>query len=150
MSQVAAFVVRAASAARAEKVEPRPAALGHARGMGTWAAGPFGNDTALDFVGDVIDQLMGAILEFMESPEIDETFDAAFAAVALLNVVMERTPSRPWIEDGPVDAAPIREAMLACYDSQIDGMEPQGTFKVDQRAALVAALDEFERRLAAE
>jgi hypothetical protein len=111
--------------------------------MGTWAAGPFGNDAALDFVGDVLDQLMGAVNEFMEAPEIDETFDPAFASIALLNGVMKLTPSRPWSGDGVVDGEPIREAMLRCYDEQIDGMDPQPGFKRDQRAALVEVLDEF-------
>ena len=84
--------------------------------MGTWAAGPFENDAALDFVGDVVDQLMAAVNAFIESPEIDETFDEAFAAIALLNAVMERTPTRPWSGDGMVDGGSIREAMVGCYD----------------------------------
>jgi hypothetical protein len=111
--------------------------------MGTWEAGPFENDAALDFVGEVIDQLMVPINAFMDSPEIDETFDAAFAAIALLNAVMDLTPSRPWSGDNPVGGAPIREAMLSCYDEQIDDMDPDPEFKTDQRTALVAALDTF-------
>ncbi|MEZ4399738.1 MAG: DUF4259 domain-containing protein [Kofleriaceae bacterium] len=111
--------------------------------MGTWQAGPFGNDAALDFVGSVIDHLMSAVDEFMAAPEIDETFDAAFAAIALLNGVMAHTPSRPWADGAAVDGGPIRTAMLACFDEQIDGMAPAADFKQDQRAALVATLDTF-------
>lgn len=113
--------------------------------MGTWAAGPFGNDAALDFVGGVIDQLTDALREFMAEPQIDETFDAAFAAIALLNGVMAQTPCKPWDNDAgaPLDPAPICAAMLACFDEQIDGMEPDPDFKRDQRAALVATLDAF-------
>lgn len=113
------------------------------RGMGTWAAGPFGNDSALDFVADVVANLMEAVNDFMRSPQIDESFDPAFAAIALLNGVMERTPTRPWSGNDVIDGAPIREAMLRCYDEQIDGMSPDLDFKVDQRAALVATLDTF-------
>lgn len=118
--------------------------------MGTWAAGPFENDAALDFVGDIIDQLMAAVNGFVEAPQIDESFDPAFAAVALLNVVMELTPARPWSGNGVVDGGPIRDAMLRCFDEQIDEMDPKPDFKRDQRAALVSTLDEFVRLLEAE
>ena len=43
--------------------------------MGTWEAGPFGNDMAADFVGGVVQGLMAAVDAFLESPEIDETFE---------------------------------------------------------------------------
>ncbi len=115
--------------------------------MGTWAAGPFGNDAALDFVGDVIDHLMKAVNEFMASPEIDETLDPAFAAIVLLNGIMAQTPSRPWADGAVVDGEPIRAAMLACFDDNIASMEPAAGFAQDQRAALVAALDTFVAHL---
>ncbi len=111
--------------------------------MGTWAAGPFGNDAALDFVGDTLTALMAPVNEFMASPEIDETFDAAFAAIALINGVMAATPCRPWADGAVVDAVPIRAAMLRCFDEQIEGMAPDAGFERDQRAALVATLDAF-------
>jgi hypothetical protein len=111
--------------------------------MGTWASGPFCNDAALDYVGELIDHIMGAVDEFMESPEIDETFDAAFAAIALLNEIMKATPSRPWRDGAVLDGAPIRTAMLRCFDEQIDGLEPKPQFKRAQRKALVANLNRF-------
>jgi hypothetical protein len=118
--------------------------------MGTWAAGPFENDAALDFFGEVMDVLMEAVNDFVAAPEIDETFDPAFAAIALLNVVMQRTPSRPWSGDGIVHGGPIRDAMIRCFDEQIDGMDPDPDFKRDQRASLVATLDTFVQLLASE
>jgi len=54
---------------------------------------------------------------------------------------MERTPARPWSGDGVIDGAPIRDAMLKCFDEQIDSMEQQPDFKRDQRVALVETLD---------
>lgn len=117
--------------------------------MGTWAAGPFSNDAALDFVGDVIDHLMQPVNAFLEDPRIDEGFDEAFAAIALLNQIMRTTSSRPWSEDEVVDGAPIREAMLRCYDEQIDGLDPNPSFKTEQRRALVDALDTFVAELSA-
>lgn len=118
--------------------------------MGTWAAGPFGNDASLDFVGDVVDRRMRSVDAFLAEPEIDETFDAAFAAVALLNEVMARTPTRPWDRAaGDVrDPKPIVDALLSCYDTQIDGMGPDPTFKAEQRAALVAECERFTAHFA--
>jgi hypothetical protein len=118
--------------------------------MGTWGAGPFKNDAALDFVSGIIDTLMESVNDFMSSPQIDENFDPAFAAIAMLNAIMAITPSRPWDSsaDKAVDGGPIRDAMLACYDEQIDSMEPKADFKRDQRAALVTTLDEFVAKLA--
>lgn len=111
--------------------------------MGTWAAGPFGNDAALDYVGGVLDHLMGPVQEFLDDPMIDETFDPAFAAIALMNGIMATTPSRPWVDGGVLDGEPIRAAMLKCFDEQIAGMEPAEGFERDQRASLVATLDRF-------
>jgi hypothetical protein len=119
--------------------------------MGTWAAGPFENDAALDFVGEVVDQLMGAVDEFLEEPQIDETFDPAFAAIALLNEVMSRTSARPWDREAGAerDPAPIVAAMLGCYDEQIGDMGPSPDFERDQRAALVLELDRFRAHFTA-
>ena len=110
--------------------------------MGTWGAGPFANDGALDYVGSVIDFLMKPVDAFVASPEIDETFDPAFAAIELLNEVMRVTPSRPYRREG-FDPAPMSQAMISCFDEQIDGMGPDEEFKAEQRAALVSALETF-------
>ncbi len=113
--------------------------------MGTWAAGPFGNDTAADYVGEWMDGLMQPIEEFLSSPEIDETFDGAFAAMAVLNAIMALSPSRPWdrVAKSVRAPGPIVTALLACYDEQIDGMQPDPAFKIEQRAALVAECERF-------
>ena len=117
--------------------------------MGTWAAGPFGNDSAADFVGSVVDKLMEPVDAFLASPEIDETFDGAFAAVALLNEVMSRTPTRPWDYERQETRAPepIVAALLACFDEQIDDLDPDDAFKNEQRAALLAECERFTRLL---
>ena len=116
--------------------------------MGTWAAGPFGNDAALDFVGASLTELMEPVEEFLESPEIDETFDPAFAAIALMNAIMAVTPCRVWGDGEQLDGEPIRAAMLACFDEQIDSLGPAPGFAAEQRAALVQTLDTFVALLA--
>jgi hypothetical protein len=115
--------------------------------MGTWDAGPFENDAAMDLVGEVVDGLRAPVDEFLAAPQIDETFDPAFAAVALLNEVMTRTPARPWWDGKGPKPGDVRAAFLRCYDEQIEGMDPDPDFKVAQRAALVAELDRFVRLL---
>ncbi len=118
--------------------------------MGTWAAGPFENDSAADFVAGIVDKLMEPVDAFLASPEIDETFDAAFAAVAMLNMVMKRTPTRPW--DGVAQTTrapgPIVEALLACFDEQIDALAPEAVFKAEQRTALLETCQTFTDLLA--
>ncbi len=111
--------------------------------MGTWDAGPFENDAAMDFTGEIVDQLVSALDEFMESPEIDETFDAAFAAIGLLNAIMGVCSARPYKPAPGFDAPAVRSAMVKCFDEQIDGMEPEPTFKTLQREMLIAALETF-------
>jgi Domain of unknown function (DUF4259) len=110
--------------------------------MGTWDSGPFSNDAALDCVGDFIDKLNEPINEFLASPEIDETFDACFAAIAILNIIMQRTVSRPYRAEG-YPAQQIADTMLRCFDEQIDGMEPDENYKHEHRAALVVELATF-------
>jgi hypothetical protein len=106
--------------------------------MGTWGAGPFQNDAALDFVGEIRDQLVEAIESFVRAPRIDEGFDEAFAAVALLNLVAGGSPAyRP----KPEDARRWREALLKCFDEQIEELSPQEGFVEQQRGALLGHLD---------
>jgi len=118
--------------------------------MGTWDAGPFHNDAAMDFVGEHVDGLMTVLDAFLDEPEIDETFDEAFAALALLNGVMAMCSARPWDAEASAvrDPAPIRAAFLACYDEQIDGMMPDPDFKRVHREKLVEQLDRFDAFLA--
>ena len=113
--------------------------------MGTWDSGPFGNDMAMDYVSEVVDSLMQPVNSFLEEPMIDEGFDEAFAAVAILNEIMSRCGARPWDAEAKatVDPATIVTAMVTCFDEQIDDMGPDPDFKTDQRAALVAELDRF-------
>lgn len=106
--------------------------------MGTWDAGPFENDAAMDYLGDVARGLEATINEFVAEPRVDDTLDPAFAALAILNILAEKTSVslpeanivRGW-----------RDAFLRCYDAQIDGLDPEPTFKEKQRDALRRELD---------
>jgi Domain of unknown function (DUF4259) len=110
-------------------------------------SGPFGNDHALDFVGDIRDQLVEAVESFARAPEIDHGFDEAFAAIALLDLLASGTPAyRP----KPDDDRRWRQAMLHCCDEEIQEMAPEGSeFVTEQRAMLVEQLDSLAAACAA-
>ena len=114
--------------------------------MGTWAAGPFENDAALDFTDDIATQLVEAVESFVRSPRIDGGFDEAFAAVGLLNVIAKGSDSfgmagSPITVPEPGDARRWRAAMLECFDEQIEELSPKAGFVEAQRAKLVEHLD---------
>ncbi|HYI01226.1 DUF4259 domain-containing protein [Hyalangium sp.] len=106
--------------------------------MGTWAAGPFGNDTALNYLGGVVDRLMNSIFEFVDNPSLEANFDEAFAAIALLNILAQKvTAPLP-------DAAEVevwKRIALHTYDSQIDELKPDKEYKRSQRKAIAKELD---------
>jgi hypothetical protein len=106
--------------------------------MGTWAAGPFGNDHGLDYVGEVIDGLMDSIFEFIDRPRLDENFDQAFAALALLNIIDHKlTVPLP----SSAEADVWKRSFLQAFDEQVDALRPDKTYKRAQRKALEKELD---------
>jgi hypothetical protein len=114
--------------------------------MGTWGAGPFGSDEALDFVNEVSDRLTEEVESFVRSPQIDEGFDSAFAAVGLLNLLEVGAKGlgagrSPISLPDPEDARRWRVAMLKCFDENIEKLVPQPGFVEEQRAKLVEHLD---------
>jgi len=110
--------------------------------MGTWAAGPFGNDKGLDYVGGVVDGFLGAILDFIENPR-DESFDQAFAAIALLNIIDQKV-TVPLPSAAEVDV--WRRIFLTTFDAQGDAFRTDKTFKRSQRRSIEK---EFERLISA-
>jgi hypothetical protein len=106
--------------------------------LGTWAAGAFGNDHGLNYVGEVIDGLMDSIFAFIDQPRIDENFDQAFAALALLNIIDHKlTVPLP----SSAEADVWKRVFLHTYDSQIDELHPDKTYKRSQRKAVEKELD---------
>lgn len=110
--------------------------------MGTWAAGPFGNDKGLDYVGGVVDGFLSVIFDFVENPR-DESFDQAFAAVALLNILDQKV-TVPLPSAAEVDV--WRRIFLHTFDSQGDAFRTDKAFKRSQRRAIEK---EFERLISA-
>jgi hypothetical protein len=110
--------------------------------VGTWGAGPFSNDSAKDFVADVRDGVVSKIESFVAEPQIDDGFDEAFAALALLNAIV--VASDCYLPP-PEDVERWRAAFLTCFDEQVDSLSPDAKYKRDHRLALVAALDQLTK-----
>jgi len=101
--------------------------------MGTWAAGPFGNDRGLDYVSNTTDSYVDTILAFIDAPQLEDNFDKAFAAIALLNVLAEKVnASLPSAAEVDV----WKRIFLHTYDSQIDALHPDGAYKRAHRQAI--------------
>ncbi|MEM6732997.1 MAG: hypothetical protein AAF658_15680 [Myxococcota bacterium] len=96
---------------------------------------------------EVLDFLMKPVDAFIEDPMIDETFDPAFAALALMVEVIRKTGPVPWKNGAVLNATPIAEAMLQCFDSEIDSLEPDADYKTQQRTALARCHEEFKNLL---
>ncbi|MDY7232494.1 hypothetical protein [Hyalangium rubrum] len=111
--------------------------------MGSWAAGPFGNDKGLDYVGEVVDGFMSVILDFLEQPRLGEGFEQAFAAVALLNILDQKvTVPLPSAEEVDV----WKRVFLTTLDSQPDAPPSDKGLQRSQRRAVEK---EFDRLLTA-
>jgi hypothetical protein len=104
--------------------------------MGAWADGNFDNDSALDFVADIAND----VAREMAPPGGVEDIDLVMAAVAVCKTLVEHChaphPDRAKIES-------LKAEVLSMFDEQIDELEPKPDYKVGRRAAIVATFDEF-------
>lgn len=120
--------------------------------MGTWAAGNFDSDRALDYVGEIIDQLTSTVASCLEEgdADLDEGGESELMpSVAIIKVLSEHCGAAPPKSD-VIES--WRRQYLAIYDEQIDDLEPDPEYKVERRATidttftqLVALAKEFWR-----
>jgi hypothetical protein len=104
--------------------------------MGTWGSGNFEGDGALDFVGDLIDQLENTIQACFdeENADLDEGGESelmpSVAIIGLLSQNCGAAPPKPDIVEN------WRKRYLAIYDGQIDDLDPADDFKTERRAVI--------------
>jgi hypothetical protein len=114
--------------------------------MGTWGAGNFENDAALDFIGDEIDRYISIIEDIFGNEGrflLDEDAEGMLMpAVEILAVLCEHCHG---VLPEHLDVAAWKARYLAMYDDQIDGLEPQGDFKQQRRAVIEATFDKLVR-----
>ena len=87
--------------------------------MTTWGAGPFQSDAGIALAGEITENLLSRIVEFANDPSKDDRFDEAFAAIALINRILEA--GAPVAVPNPDDARRWRATLLEYFDLQPDG-----------------------------
>jgi hypothetical protein len=110
--------------------------------MGTWGAGHFESDAALDRIGELIDSLGAEITELLEEDDfgIDEGFDEAVALVEVVRVIHTSAGTAPPRE---TVVNKWRKRLLKVFDDQIEDMDPAEGFAKARRAAIVKTFDEL-------
>ncbi len=113
--------------------------------MGTWAAGNFANDGALDYVGGVIDGLVRRIEECFAGEDmarLDEEGEAVIVPSAeIISLLHENCKAAPPKVEVVSD---WKTRYLAIFDEQIDGLEPAGDYATERRAVIVATFERLE------
>jgi hypothetical protein len=101
--------------------------------MGTWGPGNFQNDGALDYLGDLCEQLTATIDKVLAdgAAAADEEGESTLVpAVAVLTLLAERLNGVP---PKPEKVAGWRTAYLAAFDATMPGLDPKGTFIGERR-----------------
>ena len=110
--------------------------------MGTWGAGNFQSDGALDYVGDVTAGLCARI-ESVMSDEIlfalDEEAEAVIPpTVTMLTLLCDRCGAAP---PEPGRVLSWREKYLSMFDREIGDLDPAEGYGPERRATLIETFD---------
>lgn len=108
--------------------------------MGTWGAGNFDNDAALDYAGDINDGLVNTINEIFADPDrfyLDED------AEGMLMPSVEMLTILPGAPPPAADVEGWKTRYLALYDEQIDYLEPADGYKEERRQVIVSTFDKL-------
>ena len=116
--------------------------------MGTWGAGNFDNDGALDFAGELADGLMARIDAILSDTEgasdLDECGESELMpSVALISLLCDRVGTAP---PTPEKARSWRDDYVCIFDNQIGLLDPSADFERERRAEIVRTFDELLRR----
>lgn len=114
--------------------------------MGTWGAGNFENDGALDYLCDLVQRLEKEIKDcFTEEnrADLDEDGEAVLIpSVAILSVLCEKFNVAPPKETVIKE---WRETYLRIYDEQIDNLRPREDYKQERRQVIEETFAKLER-----
>ena len=104
--------------------------------MGTWAAGNFDSDGALDYVGDLMDQLTKTISSCFEddNADLDDGGESklmpSVAIIKLLSTHCGAAPPKPNVIEA------WRDQYLEIYDNQIADLDPDPEYKSERRLSI--------------
>jgi hypothetical protein len=112
--------------------------------MGTWAAGNFDNDGALDYMGELMDLLTARVEEsFDAGAALDEEGEAILMpSIEVMALLSENCKT------SPPDAKTVRKwkkKYLRIYDSEIDDLLPADDFKQERRKVIETTFDRLEK-----
>lgn len=110
--------------------------------MGTFGAGNFENDAALDLVSEVLAVATTEIEAFCDSDDVGiEDLEQIMAAVAIHLVLGEHCAAgAPEVDF----AVRLRDKVLAIFDEEISDLDPSGEFAAERRAVLVDTFARYE------
>lgn len=106
--------------------------------MGTWAEGNFDSDGALDFVGDLMDQLTNIVKTCFDegNADLDEGGESELMpSVAIIKLLAEQCGAAP---PKPDVIQSWHEQYLQIYDEQIDDLDPDAEYKIERRKVIDA------------
>ena len=110
--------------------------------MGTWGAGIFEKDAALDFINDEIDRHVRAIEEIFADDtrfQLDEDAEGELMLrIELLVLLCEHCSG---VLPDKLDFRAWKTRYLTMFDEQIDGLEPADGYKQQRRAVIADSFD---------
>lgn len=111
--------------------------------MGTWGAGNFDRDAAMDWVDELVDQNLTAIREAMAEPsnlEPDE-WDGTVVPCRLetLCVLDEAGVPVSWPDTTEIEAWKV--TFLGVWEATIDDLGPTDEYRTERRVVLEATFD---------
>jgi len=119
--------------------------------MGTWGAGTFQNDAALDFINTEIDCHVGAIEKiFSDESRYSLDEDAEGELMPRIEILLALCERCHGVLHEDMDIAAWKTRYLAMYDEQIDGMEPGDDLKQQRRTVIVDTFDQLVEQHAAQ
>lgn len=118
--------------------------------MGTWGAGNFDSDGALDYIGEIASGLTARIEACFadeESSALDEDGEGVLVpSVAILLLLCEHCAAAP---PRPDVAGRWKRQYLTIFDDQIDSLEPAPGYKQERRQVIEDTFRRLQARAAA-
>ncbi|HKI34164.1 MAG TPA: DUF4259 domain-containing protein [Gemmataceae bacterium] len=100
--------------------------------MGTWGAGNFSDDNALDWLGSLVDELVADIDKGMARPEAicGHWLAAQIEVLALLCEQLNAVPPTPQ------EVTAWRKTYLQTWEAEIDDYDPDPEYKAKRREVI--------------
>ncbi len=115
--------------------------------MGTWGSGNFDNDTAADYLSDVIGRLVTEVAEWTAGDPVAIEPDEYGGVVVPCTVELLNLFARSGYGAGNLPQPQVVEewknVYMAVWESTIDGLEPAPGHKEERRAVLNRTFDQL-------